>query len=170
MTGQWQVEAVWKGLLHFESLQRYYTFVGGRLASRGRCLRLAVLTVSSGVAVALLAGLPLGVARALAVLAAALAIWSELADYSRKSARSLDIASNLGLVAVEMRALWFGLDDLAAEEAERAWRELNERATAVTRHVPADLLGHRSLQDRAEDETYGYWAGTESARVVGAEA
>ena len=168
MTGQWQVEAVWKSLLHFESLQRYYTFVGGRLASRGRWLRLAVLTASSGAAVALLAGLPLGVARALALLVAALAIWSELADYSRKSARSLDLASNLGLLAVEMRGLWFGLDELAAEEAARAWRELNERATEVTRHVPPDLLGYRSLQDRAEDETYGYWAGP--AQAAGAEA
>lgn len=155
-------------MLHYESLQRYYTFVGERLGRRRRRLAHLVLTASSGAAVALLTGLPLVVAQVLALAVAALTVWLELADYSSKSARSLGVAADLSQLAAEMHALWINLDELEDGEAQRAWRELDARAAEITRHVPADLLRHHSLQDRAEDETYGYWAaGRDSA---GAEA
>ena len=166
MMGQRQADAVWKSMLHYESLQRYYTFVGERLARRQRWFGRAVLTASSGAAVVLLAGLPIPVAQVLALTVAALAIWTHLADYSGKSARSLDLAVDLGHLATEMRALWFRLDDVEAGEVERAWRALDARATEATRHVPVELLGYRSLQDRAEDETYGYWTGGQVSAVA----
>ncbi|MDE0626280.1 MAG: hypothetical protein OXH99_07775 [Bryobacterales bacterium] len=168
MTSRLQSEAVWKSMLHYESLQRYYTFVGERLARRRQRLAHMVLTASSGAALALLAGLPLVAGQVLALVVAALVFWLELAGYSSKSARSLGVAADLGQLASEMHALWINLDELEGDEAQRAWRELDARAAEVTRHVPADLLRHHSLQDRAEDETYGYWAaGQDSA---GAEA
>ena len=34
------------------------------------------------------------------------------------------------------------------------------------RHLPADLLGHQSLQDRAEDETFAEWTGEHGAAVI----
>ena len=166
MVGQWQADAVWKSMLHYESLQRYYTFVGERLARRQRWFGHAVLTASSGAAVVLLAGLPIPVAQVLALTVAALAIWTHLADYSGKSARSLDLAVDLGHLATEMRALWFRLDEVEAGEVEQAWRALDARATEATRHVPAELLGYRLLQDRAEDETYGYWTGGQVSAVA----
>lgn len=153
-------------MLHYESLQRYYTFVGERLARRRRRLAHAVLTASSGAALALLAGLPLVVGQAVALAVAALTIWLELADYSSKSARSLGVAADLGQLASEMHALWISLDELEAGEARRAWLELDARAAEVTRHVPAELLKHHSLQDRAEDETYGYWAAGQADAVA----
>ncbi len=145
-------------MLHYESLQRYYTFVGERLSQRKRRVGQLVLTASSGVAAALLAGVPVVVAQVLALVVAALAIWNELADYSAKSSRSLDIAADLSHLATEMHDLWIRLEQLEAGDARQAWRELDARATEVTRHVPAELLKYRALQDRAEDETYGYWA------------
>lgn len=168
MAEYWQAEAIWKSMLHYESLQRYYTFVGERLARRRRWLAVVVLTASSGAAAALLAGLSLEVARVLALIVVAVTVWAELADYSGRSSRSLDVAADLGQLSTEMRALWFRVDEIDAGEAESAWLELDARATEVTRHVPPDLLGHRALQDRAEDETYGYWTG--SQRIAGAEA
>ncbi len=155
-------------MLHYESLQRYYTFVSMRLAGRRRRLAQTVLTASSGAAAALLAGVPLVVAQVLALVVAALTVWLELSDYSGKSARSRDLAAELGHLSREMRALWYRLDELDGAEAERAWRELDSRATEVTRHVPSDLFGYRALQERAEVETYEYWVG--SARVAGADA
>lgn len=166
MAGQLQVEAVWNSMLHYESLQRYYTFVGKRLARRRRKISFGVLTASSGAAVTLLAGLPLEVAEVLALIVAALTIWSELADYSGKSASSLSLASDLSHLASEMRALWIRLDELDADEAERTWRQLETRATEMTRHIPADLLEYPSLQDQAEEETYGYWEESQNAAVA----
>ena len=153
-------------MLHYDSLQRYYTFVGEHLARRRKRFAHMVLTASSGAAVALLAGLPMAVAQVLALVVAALAIWAELADYSGKSARSLDLAADMSHLAAEMRSLWISLDDLEAGEAQQAWRELDARAAEATRHVPAELLGYRSLQDRAEDETYGYWAEGQGAAIA----
>ena len=166
VTGQWQAEAVWQSLLHYESLQRYYTFVGERLARKRRWLSLIVLTASSGAAVVLFSGLSLEVARVLALAVAAATVWAELADYSGKSARSLGTASDLSHLATEMRALWFRLDEMEAAAAERIWRDLDARATEATRHVPAALLGYRSLQERAEEETYGYWTGWHRAAAA----
>ena len=78
--GQWQADAVWKSMLHYESLQRYYTFVGMRLARRQRWFGRAVLAASSGAAVVLLAGLPVPAAQVLALSVVALAIWTHSAD------------------------------------------------------------------------------------------
>ena len=168
VTSERQAEDVWKSMLHYESLQRYYTFVSMRLATRRRRLAQTVLTASSGAAAALLAGVPMMVAQVLALVVAALTVWMELADYSGKSARSRDLAAELGHLSREMRALWYRLDELDGAAAEQAWRELDSRATEVTRHVPSELFGYRALQDRAEDETYQYWAG--SASVAAADA
>ena len=168
MTSRLQSEAVWKSMLHYESLQRYYTFVGERLARRRRRLAHMVLTASSGAALALLTGLPLAVGQVLALVVVVLTVWMELTDYSSKSARSLGVAADLNQLATEMHALWISLDELEADQAQQAWRELDARAAEVTRHVPTELLKHRSLQDRAEDETYGYWAGGQVG--AGAEA
>ena len=166
VTGQWQVDAVWKSMLHYESLQRYYTFVGERLARRRRLFSVLVLTASSSAAAALLAGLPLDVARVLALAVVVLTVWAELADYSTKSILCRDVAADLGHLATEMQTLWFRIDEMESGEAESAWRELNQRATEVTRGVPPILLGHRALQDRAETETYGYWEGSRFATPV----
>lgn len=114
----------------------------------------------------LLAGQPQEVAEILAGVVAALTIWSELADYSGKSARSLSLAADLSHLATAMHALWVGLDELNADEAEQAWRELDARATEMTRHVPAELLEYPSLQDQAEEETYGYWDQEQGAAVA----
>lgn len=163
---RWQADAVWKSMLHYESLQRYYTFVGERLARRQRWFGRALLAASSGAAAVLLADPPIPMAQVLALTVAALAIWTHLADYSGKSARSLDLAVDLGCLATEMRALWFRLDEVEAGEVEQAWRALDARAAEATRHVSAELLGYRSLQDRAEDETYRYWTGVQVSAVA----
>ena len=91
---------------------------------------------------------------------------SELAGYSIKSARSLGLAADLGHLAAEMHVLWIRLDDLDPDEVQQSWRELNARAAEVTRQVPAGLLKFHSLQDRAEDETYGYWAEGQGSAVA----
>ena len=166
MASQLQAETVWKSMLHYESLQRYYTFVGERLARRRKRFAHMVLAASSGAAVALLAGLPMVFAQVLALLVAALTIWTELADYSGKSAWSLDLAAELSHLAAEMRSLWMSLDELEPGEAQQAWRELDARAAELTRHVPAELLGYRSLQDRAENETYVYWTEGQAAAIA----
>lgn len=168
VSGQWLAEAVWKSMLHFESLQRYYAFVGKRLAWRRRLFSVLILTASSSAAGALLFGLPPEIALFPALAVVLLTIWSELADYSAKSSLCLDLAADLGHLSTEMRALWFGMDELDAEAAESAWRELEARVSEATRRVPADLLGHSGLQDRAEDETYAYW--TAAQHATGAEA
>ena len=153
-------------MLHYESLQRYYTFVGDRLARRRRLCAHMVLTASSGAAVVLLAGLPVVIGQVLALLVVGLAIWQELAGYSIKSARSLGLAADLGHLAAEMHVLWIRLDDLDPDEVQQSWRELNARAAEVTRQVPAGLLKFHSLQDRAEDQTYGYWAEGQGSAVA----
>ncbi|MDE0125232.1 MAG: hypothetical protein OXN97_11710 [Bryobacterales bacterium] len=168
--GQWQLEAVWKSMLHYESLQRYYTFLGERLARRRRVFSVLVLTASSSAAAVLLAGLSLEVSRVLALVVMVLAFWAEVAGHSAKSVLCLDVAADLGHLAAEMQVLWFRIDEMDVEEAERAWRALNQRATVVTRRVPPVMLGHRVLQDRAESETYGYWSGAGLTAAAGAGA
>ncbi len=155
-------------MLQYESLQRYYTFVGERLARRRRQLAQAVLMSSSGAALALVAELPLVVGQTLALLCAGLAIWLEAADYSDKSVRSLGVATDLSHLAAEMRTLWMRLDELEDAEIGRTWRDLDGRAAEVTRHVPCELLTYYALQDRAEDGTYGYWAAAQGSGVAGA--
>ena len=120
VTGQWQEAAVWNSVLHCESLQRYYTFLGERLARRWRWLAQGVIIASSGAAVVLLAGLCLEIGQVLALIVAPLKIWSELVDYWGKSARSLDLGSDLSHLATNMLVLWFRLDALEAGAAEQA--------------------------------------------------
>ena len=168
LSGEWYEHEVWGSMLHYESLQRYYTFVGERLARRRRWFASLLLTASSGAAATLLAGLPLTVSQALALLVVALTVWTELADYKGKSARSLEVATKLGHLAAEMRALWLDLPQIDARAARSAWRDLEARATEATRHIPAGLLGHHSLQDRAEDETYSYWSARSGTALANA--
>lgn len=149
-------EAVWNSLLHYESLQRYYTFVGELLAKRERLLSTAAISASSGAAIVLLAGLPTLVGQILAVAVAALVIWLRLADYSKRASQSLGFAADLGKLSTEMHALWLKLDDMDNADIEREWREIDRRATEATRYVPGNLLGYPSLQERAEDETYRF--------------
>ena len=155
-------------MLHLESLQRYYAFVGQRLTWRRRLFSVLILTASSSAAGALLFGLPPEIAQFPALAVVALTNWSELADYSAKSSLCLDLAADLRHLSSEMRVLWFGIDELDAEAAEGTRRELEARASETTRRVPADQLGHSGLQDRAEDETYAYW--TAAQHATGAEA
>lgn len=149
-------EAVWNSLLHYESLQRYYTFVGELLAKREKQFSTAVISASSGAAIVLLAEMPTIVGQILAVAVAVLAVWLRLADYSRRSSQSLEFAADLGKLSNEMHALWLNLDDMDNADIEREWREIDRRATEATRHVPGNLLSYPSLQEKAEDETYRF--------------
>ena len=106
-----------KSMQHYESLQRYCTFVGEWLVRRRRWFTHIFLTAFSGAAVVLLASLSLVALQVLAPKVLGLTTWMELVDYSDGSDRGLNLAADLG-------------------------------------HLPADLLGHHPLQDRAEGETF----------------
>lgn len=168
MVGDGLRNEVWKSLLHLESLRRYYSFVARRLEFLRRCFALAAVTSASIAAGGLLSEglLPREVAVGLTVLVAALTVWSELADYSNKSAKSSAVATDLGRLASEMRTLWARIDERPAEEVERDWQKLEQQAELTTGQLPADLFHYWRLQDKAEAEAYGYYAGTQSSVEV----
>ena len=146
-------------MLHYESLQRCHTFMGERLRRCQRHFSHMAAGASAGAAIALLVALPLVVGQVLVLLAAGLTIWTASADYLAKVARAVSLATNLSHAAREIHSLWAGLDELGADEARQAWKDLDARVAEVTRDVPPELLGYRSLQDRADEETYRHWSG-----------
>ena len=153
MVSDHQRRLVWESLLHAEILHRYYGYLAEHLEKKDTRLVWAALVATSGAAVVLIGDFPTVYAKILALLAAGLNLWIALSRYSKKSVYSANLQKKFADLIVEWELLWGKVDEIAGDEMEQLYVDLQKRATAITELAPVELPLDDRLQDRSEGET-----------------
>ena len=142
-------DRVWVGLTDTERLSRYYLALGDKLRRWHQRLTYLTVVFASGAVASLLAHAPELVSVVVLSLTAAVAIWSNLADYSGKAAAAHAISNRCRDLMVDWVKLWHeNNQEPDPGQIDTLERLLNE----ITSQSPVDE--DDKLHERVQEEAY----------------
>lgn len=133
MLSELQRKRVWEAWFEGEVRANYFADLSGRYRWRQRTATWLTLVFSSGAFGALLAQLPPQYGWAptvLAALAAAVSLWSLVAQNQQSAVDAADLHHRWNRLAADYQRLW---DDMYAEDAAARLRALDERAAELSK-------------------------------------
>lgn len=149
------IRQAWLGLLDSERLTRYYSYLAVRFQQRYQWLTLVVAFGSVATAIASwVPAIPTWVAGLTSIGVAGAAIWSLLADYSRRSLHASTLEADCSEVVLQWKALWSELGSLNDQIAAERIRSLGRQEADITKHVSAQLPLVAKLNERCASEAY----------------
>lgn len=135
MLSETQLKTVWEEWLAAEVRANYFADLCGTFNRRQRWATWATLLLSSGAAVAFIGRFQWAVP-ILALLAAAMSLYSLVAQNPKSAAECADLHSRWNRLAMEYQALWQGwfADDAASKLAQLNDREADVSKSGVGYH------------------------------------
>jgi hypothetical protein len=130
MLSELQQRNVWEGWLGSEVRAHYFADLCNRFQQTQRFVTWSTLAASSGAAAAILSGLPqawLWIRPVLALITAALSLWSLVSNYSKNATECSDLHLRWSTLAIAYEELWGNmyastasgrLSDLRQQDAE----------------------------------------------------
>ena len=152
-----QQKRVWEGLLGAEIRANYFADLSGRYAQKQRLSTWCTLFSSSGAAVSLLASLPgewAWIRPALAIITAAISLYSVVMQNQKSAVDSSDLHARWSRLANEYQRLW---EDTYAESAYERLNVLAAREEELSMAGTA-FPNRRRLMEKWEDHVIAHHA------------
>ena len=157
------VRLVWHGLLDSDRLHRYYGYLADKYSTQETRLSWICVGLSSGAVVAVLSDHPVWAATLAAVIAL-LNGWLIIAKLSKRALSSASRQQRFGELQLEWEKLWSELSAMEDDAVRQCWKELSDRANAITEYSSVELSLDQRLRRRSEEEAYSVRSTQHSAR------